>query len=89
MPDAPHKPEAVLVKELAEAAKQITVGAIYRHYKQQNYTVLELAVNEADSQLYVVYQMNYGARLICLRPVKSWLETVEVDGRTIPRFKKI
>lgn len=54
MPNAPHKSEAVLVKELAEAAKQITVGATYRHYKQQNYKVLELAVNEADSQLYVV-----------------------------------
>lgn len=89
MADSDHKPDSVLLEELASAAKQITVGGKYRHYKNKDYTVLELATNEADNELYVVYRAEYGARLLFLRPVRVWLETVEVNGQLTPRFKKI
>lgn len=84
-----HKPEEVLLAELTAAAKQVEVGAIYRHYKQQDYTVLKLAINEADNQITVVYQARYGKGLVFLRPLTSWLEIVEYEGKTTPRFTKV
>ena len=84
-----HKPEAVLVAELAAAAEKVEVGATYRHYKQLDYTVLQLAINEGDNEITVVYQAKYGAELIFLRPLSSWLATVEYEGKTTPRFIRI
>lgn len=84
-----HKSEASLLKEIAEVAKDIEVGATYRHYKQKDYTVLNIAINEEDMELMVVYQAKYGDKLIFLRPVRAWSETVEIDGRSMPRFKKV
>jgi hypothetical protein len=84
-----HKSEASLLKEIAEVAKDIEVGATYRHYKGQEYKVLTLAFNESDMEVTVVYQAQYGDKLTFLRPAKAWQETIEVDGRTVPRFVKV
>lgn len=89
MTDSDHKPESVIVAELAAAAKDVEIGATYRHYKQQDYKVLHLAINESDNDLTVVYQALYGAGLIFLRPLNSWMATVEYKGQKLPRFTKV
>ncbi|HEV7453883.1 MAG TPA: DUF1653 domain-containing protein [Candidatus Saccharimonadales bacterium] len=81
--------QAQLAARLSEAAQQITVGARYMHYKQLSYKVTALALREEDNVPCVVYQAEYDDKLTWIRPVSSWLEDVEVDGKTVKRFTKI
>ncbi len=73
---------------LAAAAKQVTVGAEYMHYKQQRYQVTGLAVLESTSEVCVLYQALYGDYLNFVRPLADWLATVEWEGRVISRFSE-
>ncbi len=86
-----HEQHSELHKELEEAAKLVTVGTQYRHYKDArlSYTVLALALREEDSEPCVVYQADYGDKLTWTRPVKSWLAEVEIDGKKVTRFTKL
>jgi hypothetical protein len=81
--------QAQLAARLAEAANQVTVGARYMHYKQLSYKVVGLALREEDNEPCVVYQAEYGEHVTWIRPVASWLEDVEVDGRMMKRFTKL
>lgn len=78
-----------LAHRLKVAATQVEAGALYEHYKKLTYTVLHIALREEDNAPVVVYQAEYGACAIWVRPLKSWLEMVEVDGKVVPRFKKL
>lgn len=84
-----HLSEHTLKELLTAAAGQVTVGATYMHYKQKPYVVLDLAILEATNELCVVYQAQYGQRLVFVRPLSSWLETVPHSGKAAPRFLKI
>ena len=83
-----HKSHQQLEQELAEAAKLIKVGASYQHYKDPNkiYKVLQLATQEWDDELCVVYQAQYGSGLYFVRSLKEWLDQVKWEGRPVPRF---
>jgi len=82
--------QAELAKELAAASKQVTVGAQYMHYKQLAYTVLQVALIEANNEPCVVYRAEYGEHAIWVRPLSSWLEQVRLkDGTVVPRFSRI
>lgn len=64
---------------------------IYKHYKTGEYRVLGLCRIEATNEEAVMYESLYAAHdfpagTIWVRPVTSFLETVVVDGQTIPRF---
>lgn len=52
--------QSQLSAKLANAAKQVTVGARYMHYKQLSYTVLAVALREEDNEPCVIYQAEYG-----------------------------
>lgn len=84
-----EKSQAQLSDSLALANKQVTVGASYTHYKQLNYKVLSIALREEDNEPCVVYQAEYGDKLTWIRPVASWIEEVEVDGKKVMRFTKV
>ncbi len=81
--------QAQLMARLTKAARQISVGARYRHYKQLDYTVLALALREEDNEPCVVYRAEYGERITFIRPVAHWIEEVEVGGQRVQRFEKI
>ncbi len=86
------KDQQELANKLQKAHELVEVGAMYRHYKnlaKAAYTVLSLAIQEADESVCVVYQAEYGERLVFTRTLVSWLETVDVDGEPVPRFEKI
>ena len=80
------KDETKLAARLADAARKVSVGARYRHYKQLTYKVVSLALGEEDLEPCVVYQAEYGDRLTWTRPLSSWLEQIEVDGKKVDRF---
>jgi len=58
----------------------------YRHYKGRDYTVLGVARHSETLEELVVYRQEYGDRGLWVRPAAMFAETIEVDGRTVPRF---
>jgi hypothetical protein len=61
----------------------------YRHYKGNEYLVLALARHSETEEELVVYRCDYGDRSWWVRPRAMFQETVEVTGRTVPRFEWI
>ena len=59
----------------------------YRHYKGNEYSVLGVARHSETLEELVVYRQEYGQRGLWVRPKLMFLETVEVNGETVPRFK--
>jgi hypothetical protein len=86
-----YKQQLELKNEIEVAKTKITIGAQYWHYKSRNkvYKVLSLGFLEANNELCVIYQAQYGERLTFLRPLAVWLEQVEWEGKIVPRFTKI
>ena len=81
--------QSQLSSRLAQAARQVSVGARYMHYKQLSYKVVALALREEDNEPCVVYQAEYGDAVTWIRPVANWVEEVELNGKKIKRFTKI
>lgn len=83
-----HISREELHKKLEDAAKKVTVGGLYAHYKnpELRYKVLRIAITEADDELCVIYEAQYGTRLVFARPLTSWLDQVEWSGKTTGRF---
>lgn len=65
--------------------QNIRIGR-YRHFKGKEYRVLYLARHSETLEEMVVYQALYGERGIWVRPAQMWNETVERDGKVLPRF---
>ena len=59
---------------------------LYRHYKGNPYCVLGVARHSETEEELVIYQALYGDFGLWVRPLAMFLETVEVDGETLPRF---
>jgi hypothetical protein len=62
------------------------VAGIYRHYKGQDYQVLDVAHHSETEQAFVVYRCLYGDYGLWLRPLSMFKETVIVEGKSVPRF---
>lgn len=58
----------------------------YRHFKGGEYKVLAIAKDSETLQELVVYKALYGDGAVWVRPKAMFLETVERDGKTVPRF---
>ena len=59
----------------------------YRHYKGNEYIVLGVARHSETDEELVVYRPDYGEQGLLVRPKEMFLETVEVDGKQVPRFE--
>ena len=59
----------------------------YRHYKGGEYEVLFVARHSETEEQLVVYRTLYGDRDHWVRPLAMFTETVEVEGREVPRFE--
>jgi hypothetical protein len=62
---------------------------LYRHYKGPEYRVFGVATHSETQQYMVIYQALYGEFGLWVRPLDMFCETVEVDGKTVPRFALI
>lgn len=62
---------------------------IYEHYKGNKYELLHVAKNSETLENMVVYKALYGEGEIWVRPLSMWSEQVEIDGKSVPRFKLI
>lgn len=62
---------------------------IWRHFKGNTYRVLYLAKQSETKEEYVIYASDEGGGTVWARPASMWLETVERDGKSQPRFTLI
>lgn len=61
----------------------------WRHFKGNEYVVLGIAQHSETLEPMVVYRALYGDGGLWVRPAAMWLETVERDGQSFPRFTYI
>lgn len=61
----------------------------YRHYKGNDYRVVGVARHTETEEPVVVYQALYSERGLWVRPAAMFLETVECEGRRVPRFARV
>ncbi len=59
----------------------------YRHYKGGLYELVCEATLEADHSPMIVYRAANGS--VWIRPRDVFFETVEVDGKSVPRFAPV
>lgn len=85
-----HKPQDELKRELEEAGKKVRVGDYYSHFKNPDhcYRIEFLGFLESNDEIHVGYRGMYGEKFLFLRPLTIFLETVEVNGKKVPRFQK-
>lgn len=65
---------------------EIKLGT-YRHYKGNKYTVLHIAKHSETLEDMVIYQDVNDPDKIWARPVSMWNDDIEIDGKTVKRFK--
>ena len=65
----------------------VVIGGKYEHYKGKPYRVLAVARHSETLEEMVVYQQLYGEEGVWVRPLGMFQETVEVEGKTVPRFR--
>lgn len=70
---------------LSSQAAALPLGA-YRHYKGGHYTVLGVGLHSETLEELVIYRAEYGEKLIWIRPLAMFFETVNIDGTLTPRF---
>ncbi|MBR5471862.1 MAG: DUF1653 domain-containing protein [Oscillibacter sp.] len=61
----------------------------YRHYKGNEYEVLEIARHSETEAWMVVYRALYGEGGVWVRPASMWNELVLCDGEPTPRFQAL
>ncbi|TFW01141.1 DUF1653 domain-containing protein [Oxalobacteraceae bacterium OM1] len=64
---------------------------IYEHYKGKTYFVLGLSKHTETGEVCVVYRPLYETDWPQLvhRPLAMFLEQVNVEGRSVPRFRRL
>lgn len=61
----------------------------YRHFKGNEYEVLDVATHSETLEPMVVYRPLYGEGKLWVRPASMWEELVEVNGMQVPRFAPV
>lgn len=78
-------------KDIMESEK-IKSGK-YKHYKGDTVEVIGMAVHSETLEEFVAYKhvtgVHSGEGHYWIRPVKMFLEEIEVDGKKMPRFKAL
>jgi len=68
--------------------KKLTKGR-YRHFKGNEYEVIEIARHSETMEGYVVYRALYGDFDLWIRPADMFFETIVRDGQRVLRFAYI
>ncbi|EKE29746.1 MAG: protein of unknown function DUF1653 [uncultured bacterium (gcode 4)] len=61
----------------------------YRHFKWKEYEVIWISRHSETLEEFVVYRHSFWDNSLWIRPLTMFTETVEKDGKIIPRFKYI
>ncbi len=77
-----------MLAPFSEAATKLPLG-IYVHYKGNRYEILGVGRHTETLEELVIYRSLYGTNDLWLRPLNFFLETVDWEGKVVPRFKQI
>ena len=58
----------------------------YRHFKGNEYEVIDVAKHSETGEEMVVYRALYGEKQLWVRPIRMFDEQVQKDGKIYPRF---
>ena len=61
----------------------------YRHYKEKDYAVIGCAKHSETEEEFVVYRALWGEHGLWIRPKAMFLETVQMNGQPVPRFRYV
>jgi hypothetical protein len=61
----------------------------YRHYKGNEYEVVGVARHSETLEELVVYRALYADHSLWVRPRAMFVESVELDGRSVTRFEYV
>ena len=62
----------------------------YLHYKNGNhYKVIDVVRHSETEEWMVLYRAEYGDFGLWVRPLAMFMETVEVDGQQVRRFRPV
>ena len=75
-------------KIMTQQLQSIPQG-IYRHYKGSLYQVLHMAKHSETEESLVIYRCLYGEYGVWVRPLAMFTESIEVNGKEVPRFELI
>lgn len=80
-----------ILENLQNAADTVEVGARYVHFKNpsKEYEVTGFAIIEADDSVGVLYKALYDEGFTFVRSLESFTATVEHQGQSMPRFRKV
>ncbi len=73
---------------MTSAQKPHLTPGRYRHYKGNEYQVIDLVRHSETEEWLVLYRPLYGAGDLWIRPYAMFFEDVNLsDGRQVPRFE--
>jgi len=61
----------------------------YRHYKGNEYEVVDMVRHSETLEWMVLYRALYGDHGLWVRPAAMFAEDVTIDGKTQPRFARL
>jgi len=82
-------PYEQLADMLNAARGRVVPGSKWQHYKGGEYTIDHMVLLEDTSEVAVIYAPVSHPDISFVRPLTSWLETVEWNGETMPRYVEI
>ena len=72
----------------AQAEPKVEPGR-YRHYKGNDYQVVDMVRHSETLEWMVLYRALYGEGGLWVRPAAMFAEDVTIDGKTQPRFSRL
>ncbi len=89
-----HSLREILIEKLKEAKKNVEIGAKYVHVKTGGqYVVENIVIREDNEDVRVIYkELNHQPPITWDRSYDNkdgFINTTEIDGCLVPRFKKI
>lgn len=64
-------------------------SGIYKHYSGKEYQFIGIAKHSETLEELVVYKSLYGDGQLWVRPLKMFVEDVEINGQKVSRFQHV